>query len=306
MIQTEGLHKRYGKLAALEATDLTIEAGEVCGLVGPNGAGKSTLLKILATLIRPSGGIATIAGENVRTSADEVRRNIGYVPEQFGVYDGMSVSEYLEFFAAAYRITRKKRRGLIKDLLALTDLTVKRDSAVTGLSRGMKQRLALARALLHDPKVLLLDEPTSGLDPRARLEFASLIRELGGLGKTILVSSHLLGDLAGFCTSVLVLEKGRVVTHGPLEGLADSTGRLAVEAEVLERAEGAEQLLAAEPRVRKLDRVGTRLRFEVDGDSGDVAEIHTALAAQVPVVWFREQTDRLLEAFLTKTRGEVS
>jgi len=228
------------------------------------------------------------------------------VPESFGVYDGMSVADYLEFFAAAYRLGRRERLAIIHDLLELTDLSVKADAAVTSLSRGMNRRLALARALLHDPPVLLLDEPTSGLDPRARLEFGALVRALRELGKTILVSSHLLEDLAGFCTSVLVLERGHVVTHTSLAGLTDTEGRLAVEAEVSERAEEAEALLAAEPAVRHVLRDGKRLRFQVDGRPEVVAAVHQRLAAAVPLLWFRERHDHLLDAFLKHTKGEVS
>jgi ABC-2 type transport system ATP-binding protein len=247
-----------------------------------------------------------VDGHDVARAPDAVRAAIGYVPESFGVYDGMSVSEYLEFFAAAYRLARRERLAVIHDLLELTDLTVKRDAAVTSLSRGMKQRLALSRALLHDPPVLLLDEPTSGLDPRARLEFGSLIRALREMGKTILVSSHLLEDLAGFCTSVMVLERGRLVTHTSLAGLTDTEGRVAVEAEVAERADAAEALLAAEPAVRHVVRDGKRLRFEVDGAADAIAGVHQRLAAAVPLLWYRERHDRLLDAFLKHTKGEVS
>jgi len=306
MIHANELTKRYGKLVALDRISVRIPKGDVCGLVGPNGAGKSTFLKILATLIRPGGGQASVNGRDVRQDADAVRRAIGYVPESFGVYEGMTVVEYLEFFAAAYQIGRRDRQRLIHDLLQLTDLTTKIDAQVTSLSRGMKQRLALARALLHDPPVLLLDEPTSGLDPRARLEFGALVRELRDLGKTILVSSHLLEDLGGFCTSVLVLERGRVVTHTSLGGLTDTQGRVSVEAEVVDRADDAEALLAGEPTVRHLLRDGKRLRFEVDGTAEAVTAIHARLAVAVPLLWYRERQDRLLDAFLKHTKGEVS
>ena len=305
MIHAKELSKRYGKLLALDRLSVSIPKGDVCGLVGPNGAGKSTFLKILATLVRPGGGKATLDGHDVLAEPDMVRGAIGYVPESFGVYEGMTVVEYLEFFAAAYRILRTARAGLINDLLELTDLTTKTESAVTSLSRGMKQRLALARSLLHDPPVLLLDEPTSGLDPRARLEFGALVRELRELGKTILVSSHLLEDLSGFCTSVMVLERGQLITHTSIGAITDTEGRVSIEAEVIDRADDAEALLAGEPTVRHLLRDGKRLRFEIDGKAEDVARLHQTLAAAVPLLWFRERQDRLLDAFLKHTKGEV-
>lgn len=307
MIRTADLAKRFGGCDALHGISFEVPAGEVCGLVGPNGAGKSTLLRILATVARPDRGEATIAGHDLRKAPDAVRGAIGWVPESFGVYEGMRVTEYLEFFAVAYRLPRARRRTLIDDLLALTDLVGKRDADAATLSRGMRQRLALARALLHDPPVLLLDEPTSGLDPRARLEFGALVRELRTQGKTILVSSHLLEDLAGFCTTVCVLERGKVVTSGTLGGLGPTDGRTAVEAQVADGAAAqAEAVLAADPAVRALVRDGRRLTFEVEGGEGAVVRVHAALGAAVPLLWFRERGDRLLDAFLRHTRGEVS
>ncbi|MCI0340128.1 MAG: ABC transporter ATP-binding protein [Planctomycetales bacterium] len=305
-VRLRDLRKHYAGQKALDGVTAEIPAGEVCGLVGPNGAGKSTLLKILATLVRPDAGSAEVAGADVRRQPDLVRARIGYLPESFGVYEGMDVEEYLEFFALAYRIPKGRRRALIGDLLSLVDLTSKRDADVASLSRGMRQRLGLARALVHDPPVLLLDEPTSGLDPRARLEFGALVRELRSLKKTVLVSSHLLEDLAEFCTTVIVLEKGKLVASGPLGGLAPTDGRRPVEVEVLERGKDAEALLAGEPAVRGLERDDGRLRFEVDGGPEEVARVHQKLAAAVPLLWFRERGDRLLEAFLRHTKGEVS
>jgi ABC-2 type transport system ATP-binding protein len=306
VISVTQLRKRYEDLEALRGISLEIPAGEVCGLVGPNGAGKSTLLKILATLTPPGAGTASVAGHDVRRAPDAVRRQIGYVPESFGVYEGMRLREYLEFFASAYQIPSQQRGTLIADLLLLTDLDGKVQAEVQGLSRGMKQRLALARALLHDPPVLLLDEPTSGLDPRARLEFASLIRELAGQGKTILVSSHLLEDLAGFCTSVLMLEQGAIITHESLHGITDDDGMHGVEIEMLAEEDAAEALLSAEPSVRRLVRENRRIRFNVDGDADEVLRLHRKLVTELPVLWFRERRDKLLEAFLRKTEGQVS
>jgi ABC-2 type transport system ATP-binding protein len=188
----------------------------VFGFIGPNGAGKTTTIKVLATLLKPSFGSVRVMGTDVTASPQSVRKNIGYVPDSFGVYEDLSVVEYLLFFAAAYRIEREKRAGTVKDVLALTDLSNKADSQVDALSRGMKQRLGIARILLHDPQLLLLDEPASGLDPRARIELRELLKELQRMGKTILVSSHILHELSQLCTRIGIIEAGKLVAEGSL------------------------------------------------------------------------------------------
>src|SRR6185437_4796940 len=192
IVEIEHLHVFYGKKIAVRDLSLSIPRGEVFGFIGPNGAGKTTTIKVLATLLKPSAGSVRVLGTDVKLSPQKVRRNIGYVPDSFGVYEDLTVTEYLHFFAAAYRIEREKRAGTVGDVLALTDLSNKADSQVDALSRGMKQRLGIARILLHDPQLLLLDEPASGLDPRARIELRELLKELQRMGKTILVSSHIL------------------------------------------------------------------------------------------------------------------
>ena len=207
MIETKSLTKKYGDLIALNNLNLTVEEGECVGFIGPNGAGKTTTIKILATLLRPSWGEARINGLSVGpVNARDVRRMIGYVPDYFGVYEGMVTTEYLEFFAANYGIHGKERKSAVQDVLDLTDLSTKADDDVNGLSRGMKQRLSVARVLLHDPKLLLLDEPASGLDPRARIEMRELLKELHRMGKTILISSHILLELADLVSSVVIIE----------------------------------------------------------------------------------------------------
>src|ERR1017187_8521416 len=198
VIECRNLTKVYGNHVALNNLNLKLSPGDAFGFIGPNGAGKTTTIRILATLLEPTRGEAFVGGYSVLQEPDEVRRILGYMPDQFGIYDGMRASEYLDFFAAAYRVPKVKRQGLIKDVLEITDLTQKRDSFVESLSTGMKQRLCLAKTLLHDPQVLLLDEPASGLDPRARIELKELIRELSRMGKTLCVSSHILPELADF------------------------------------------------------------------------------------------------------------
>ena len=215
-IETIGLVKRYNGTVAVGGVDLEINEGEIFGLVGPNGAGKTTMLRMLATLLPPSSGDATIAGESVRRNPQAVRRVIGYMPDAFGVYDDMKVWEYLDFFGRCYGLGPARRRRMIGDLLELVDLAAKRDAYVQSLSRGMQQRLCLAHALVHDPSVLLLDEPASGLDPRARVELRELLRELRALGKTIVISSHILPELEELCTSVAIVDRGRVLASGTI------------------------------------------------------------------------------------------
>jgi len=214
IVRTSGLIKRYPGTVAVAGLDLDIAEGEIFGLVGPNGAGKTTTLRILATLLQPTAGEAEIAGISVTRNPDAARRVLGFMPDVFGVYDDMKVWEYLDFFARCYGIPASRRRQMIGDLLDLVDLADKRNSYVQGLSRGMQQRLCLAHTLVHDPQVLLLDEPASGLDPRARVELRELLRELRALGKTILISSHILPELEELCTSVAIVDHGRVLAQG--------------------------------------------------------------------------------------------
>src|SRR5438477_8046490 len=217
MIETNDLTKMYGDLYALNRLNLTLHQGDVYGFIGPNGAGKTTTMRILATLLNPSWGEATVCGYSIYTGSKEIRRVIGYMPDFFGVYDDMKVIEYLEFFAAAYRIKGPARKKICEEVLELVDLTYKRDALVTSLSRGMTQRLGLARVLLHDPQVLLLDEPASGLDPRARIEIRALLKELRSMGKTILVSSHILPELADICNKIGIIERGKLLFDGDVE-----------------------------------------------------------------------------------------
>lgn len=217
MIETRDLTKMYGDLYALNRLTIKLEKGDVYGFIGPNGSGKTTTMRILATLLNPSWGEATVCGYSIYNGAKEIRRLIGFMPDFFGVYDDMKVIEYLEFFAAAYRITGEKRRKKCEEVLELVDLTFKRDALATSLSRGMTQRLGLARVLLHEPEVLLLDEPASGLDPRARIEMRNLLKELRKMGKTILVSSHILPELADICNKIGIIEQGQLLFDGDVE-----------------------------------------------------------------------------------------
>ena len=218
-VEIEHLWVSYGKLMAVRDLSFSIPKGEVFGFIGPNGAGKTTTIKVLATILKPTRGRARIDGRDVTRFPTAIRRRIGYMPDFFGVYEDLNVEEYLQFFAAAYRIPRQKRVSVIGDVLSLTDLEGKRRSQVDALSRGMKQRLGLARILLHDPDFLLLDEPASGLDPRARIEIRELLKELKRMGKTILISSHILSELAVLATRIGIVEAGRMVTEGELSDI---------------------------------------------------------------------------------------
>jgi ABC-2 type transport system ATP-binding protein len=252
IVEARGLVKRYNGTIAVAGVDLSIPEGEIFGLVGPNGAGKTTMLRMLATLLAPTSGDAEVAGESVRRNPQAVRRVLGYMPDAFGVYDDMKVWEYLDFFGRCYGLGPAQRKRMIGDLLELVDLAHKRNAYVQSLSRGMQQRLCLAHALVHDPKVLLLDEPASGLDPRARVELRELLRELRAIGKTILISSHILPELEELCTSVAIVDHGRVLAAGTINEIGQ---RL---------------------------RVGEVLRIRVLGDE---AEVHAARA------WFEGRED---------------
>jgi ABC-2 type transport system ATP-binding protein len=224
LVSTRGLTKRYGRLVALDQLDLDVPRGAIYGIIGPNGAGKSTMFAILATLLRPTAGTATVCGSDPVSKPKEVRRRIGYMPDVMGVYDRLRVDEYLQFHASAYGVPRNEWPELVDGLLELVDLDVKRNAMVDGLSRGMKQRLSLARSLVHDPEVLILDEPASGLDPRARIEFRQLLAELQLLGKTILISSHILAELQQMCTDIAVIEAGRLLASGTPAAIVEQLG----------------------------------------------------------------------------------
>ncbi len=316
MIEIKGLTKRFGALTAVDDLSLSIGAGEIFGFIGPNGAGKSTTMKILACLLKPDAGEASVAGCDVRRHGDRIRRLLGYMPDFIGYYDDLTVDEYLQFFAAAFRLPRKTRRATIDGVLELTDLTDKRDAMVASLSRGMSQRLGVARVLIHDPKVLLLDEPASGLDPRARIEMRELLSELARMGKTLMVSSHILSELAEMCSSIGIIEKGRLVYAGSID-------------EAYQRVKGAERIVVRLERADDIDLVATvvagklaedarvasakpdadnpsLIRVELEpGEHGHHFLIEGVVAAGGRIAAFEPKGVNLEDAFLRLTKGAV-
>jgi ABC-2 type transport system ATP-binding protein len=307
IVRTVGLVKRYDRTLAVAGVDLAIEPGEIFGLVGPNGAGKTTTLRILATLLRPDGGSAEIDGWSVTRNPDEVRRVLGFMPDAFGVYDDMKVWEYLDFFARCYGLAAPVRRRMIGDLLELVDLADKRDAYVQTLSRGMQQRLCLAHALVHDPQVLLLDEPASGLDPRARVELRELLRELRSMGKTIVISSHILPELEELCTSVAIVDRGQVLAQGRV---ADIERRLRFGAVLRVRLlldeaglVAARERFLGDPDVASATILqdGTiELGFRGD-DEASARLLAQSVAAGLPIVSFARAASDLEELFLQVT-----
>jgi ABC-2 type transport system ATP-binding protein len=307
ILRTDGLVKRYDGTLALAGIDLAVEEGEIFGLVGPNGAGKTTTIRILATLLSPSAGDAFVADTSVRRNPDAVRRVIGYMPDSFGVYDDMKVWEYLDFFARCHGLDGATRRRVVGDLLDLVDLAEKRDAYVSALSRGMQQRLCLAHALVHDPQVLLLDEPASGLDPRARVEFRELIRELRSLGKTIVISSHILPELEELCSSVAIVDRGRVLASGRVSDIERRLRSGAVlRARVLggpDDVERAAAWFAADPDVASALVVDDgSIEIALRGGDEDAARLLTgAIAAGFRLASFSRTASDLEELFLQVT-----
>ena len=307
IVQTVNLTKRYGKLTALDNLHLNIEDGECFGYIGPNGAGKTTTIKILATLLQPTWGEARVCGHVIGYESRKIRPLIGYVPDFFGAYEDMVVQEYLEFFASAYNIVGKQRTKVVGDVLELTDLVYKRDALVDSLSRGMKQRLSLVRVLLHDPKVLLLDEPASGLDPRARIEIRELLKELRRMGKTIIISSHILHELAELCTTVGIIERGELLFHGSIDEIirrVKTATRLHIR--VTEQQDLAALLLQRAKGIKNVETVDGRLMVELERRTHDFSGIaRLLLDNNFKIREIKEEDVNLETAFMRLTKGMV-
>ena len=308
MITLTGFGKDYGDFTAVESIDMQIDAGETFGFIGPNGAGKSTTIRFLATLLRASRGRGEVAGCDVMADPVGVRQSVGYMPDNFGVYDGMRVWEFLDFFAVAYRIGRTERKQIIDNVLELLDLTHKRDDFVNGLSRGMKQRLCLAKTLVHDPPVLILDEPASGLDPRARVEVKALLKELRKMGKTILISSHILTELADCCTSIGIIERGQLLMSGPIDSVYKQIRRnRIVEIQFIAGEEAGLSILRSSEHLRALEIEPHQVVAELETDDEGLAELMELLIKEgVRMRSFNDRDPTLEDVFMTVTKGLVT
>lgn len=308
MIELIEFTKQYGDLVAVDHLNLKIEPGEMFGFIGPNGAGKSTSIRFLATLLKATSGEGIVNGHSVTREPLSVRRSIGYMPDSFGVYDGMRVWEFLDFFAVAYQIPRTRRKQVIGDVLELLDLTGKRNDFVNGLSRGMKQRLCLAKTLVHDPPVLILDEPASGLDPRARVEVKALLKELRRMGKTILISSHILTELADCCTSIGIIERGKLLMHGSIEDVYRRIHRNRILViKFLENMDLGLSILRSLPETRDLEIEGNRVTVELTADDQQVANLMARLSAEgVRLLSFADKEPTLEDVFMLVTKGAVA
>ena len=306
-VQTFGLTRTYGSLVALNNLDLAVNKGDLFGFIGSNGAGKTTTLRIIATFLAPSSGRAEVLGHDVVGDADAVRHVIGYMPDFFGVYKDMEVTEYLDFFGACYKIPTAQREKTVNDVLELVGLSEKRGALIGALSRGMQQRIGLARVLIHDPQVLLLDEPASGLDPRARIEMMAILQELQRLNKTIIISSHILSELQTLCNRVAIIERGKLIYSGPVQGVREqmSTGLvywIKVSSDTLQAVE----LLKARPEVAEAGRVDDRIKITlVDHDTDPSCVAEALVRGGARLVEFREDEVGLEKVFLHVTRGET-
>ena len=308
LVSVENLGVSYGRTLAVRGLSFSISRGEIFGFIGPNGAGKTSTIKVLATLLKPAMGRATVGGLDVAHHPHEVRRKIGYMPDFFGVYDDLTTQEYLHFFAAAYKIPTAKRSGLVSDVLALTDLSAKADASVDALSRGMKQRLGLARVLLHDPDLLLLDEPASGLDPRARIEMRELLKELQTMGKTILVSSHILHELAQFCSHIGIVEAGQMVACGSLQDIYRALSlRRTVHVQLANPSPDLAAKIRALPNVVEVDEQADRYAVQMrEGDMGveDLLDGIHSLGARIRM--FQPDAMDMETAFMKLTEGKTA
>ncbi len=307
VIKTVNLTKRYGTLVALANLNLEIQEGDCFGFIGPNGAGKTTTIKILATLLQPTWGEARVCDYVVGYQSRQIRPLIGYVPDYFGAYEDMLVQEYLEFFAAAYNINGINRNKVVSDVLELTDLAYKRDAPVDGLSRGMKQRLSIARTLLHDPKVLFLDEPAGNLDPRARIELRELLKTLRNMGKTILISSHILPELQDMCNIVGVIERGELIYSGPWVDLVKKvrTGTI-VQVSVASHQEQAAAVLSQDPAVENVTMTNGYIEVALKAGISDYSFVPQKLVgAGYRLTMLKEEEVNLETAFMRLTKGIV-
>ncbi|MDF2890752.1 MAG: hypothetical protein K0R80_1119 [Clostridia bacterium] len=305
MLEIKNLHKRYGKFYAVNGLDLSIPEGEIFGFVGPNGAGKSTTMKIICGLLTATSGEITVDGVDALRHNNKIKEDIGYMPDFFGVYDDLKVDEYLDFYASVYKVKDANKNKMITDLLELVDLGNKRDAYVDNLSRGMKQRLCLARSLIHNPKLLILDEPASGLDPRARVEMKAILRNLKDMGKTILISSHILSELAEMCTSIGIIDNGKIVISGTVtEIMQQIYSKKLIKIKVNDKLEEAVTILKEFPFIDKITTGENQIQAAFDGGEEDMSRVlYSLVTRSIPVATFAQLDGNLEDVFMKVTKG---
>ena len=300
------LNKKYGKFTALDSLSMNITENSIFGFVGPNGAGKTTTMKIMAGLLKADSGSIFVNGEDILKNPKSIREKIGYMPDFFGVYDDLKVTEYMDFYAGMYYIPYADRPELIDNLLEIVDLSNKKDSYVDGLSRGMKQRLCLARSLIHDPDLLILDEPASGLDPRARVEMKEILKRLREMGKTIIISSHILPELAEMCSEVGIIDQGKLVTQGTVNDIMNRLQKKRVVR--IKTSSAVEQLiriLKEQASVKDITENADNIEFVFEGKNDDLTSIlRNVIMNGIPIYSFSEDEGNLEEIFMTVTGGE--
>ena len=305
MLEIKNLHKRYGKFYAVNDLNLSIQEGEIFGFVGPNGAGKSTTMKIICGLLTATSGEVKVDGVDALRHNNKIKEKIGYMPDFFGVYDDLKVDEYLDFYASIYKIKDANRHKTISDLLELVDLGHKKDAYVDNLSRGMKQRLCLARSLIHNPKLLILDEPASGLDPRARVEMKAILKNLKDMGKTILISSHILSELAEMCTSIGVIDNGKLVISGTVSEIMQQIySKKLIKIKVNDKLEEAVMILKEFPFIDKITTGENLIQAGFDGGDEDMSRVLSTLVSRsIPVATFAQLDGNLEDIFMKVTKG---
>ena len=306
MLEIKHLIKKYGKFTAVDDLNLTIPESSIFGFVGPNGAGKTTTMKIMSGLLKATDGSVMIDGVDVTKNPKALKEHIGYMPDFFGVYDDLKVSEYMDFYAGTYYIPYEQREDLINNLLEIVDLSHKKDAYVDGLSRGMKQRLCLARSLIHDPKLLILDEPASGLDPRARVEMKEVLKQLQTMGKTIIISSHILPELAEMCTEVGIIDKGHIVVQGTVQEIMKQMTKVRrIQIRPLENMTALMKLLEEQPIVEDVIENTFDVEFSYQGEDKELAGLlKQIILADIELVYFKEKEGNLEEIFMQVTGGE--
>ncbi len=304
MLEIKGLRKNYKKFTALKGIDLHVDEGEIFGFIGPNGAGKTTTMRIVCGLLKPTDGKVTINDIDALQNIREAKKYIGYMPDFFGVYDNLKVTEYLDFYASVYHVKGSEKKKMIEDLLELVNLTDKADFFVDSLSRGMKQKLCVARCLVHNPKLLVLDEPLSGMDPRARADMKKVLYTLKDMGKTIIVSSHILSELSEICTSIGIINQGNMIINGTVEDVTNKVyHNKVVEIEVMKHPDLAELILKEFNFVEAVKVAGNRLEATVKGDDGEISHLLRSLIVKdVPVITLNKKTQNLEDVFLEVTK----